>query len=108
MKNFCGYFNQGICRSCELLPSEYPEQITRKEKLLKDSLARLGSFALLPTQSSKIQGFRNKAKMTVSGTIENPIIGLVGEREILSCPVHHEKINEVLAGCPSRRHRILP
>ena len=98
MKNFCGYFNQGICRSCDLLPSEYPEQITRKEKLLKDSLARLGSFTLLPTQSSKIQGFRNKAKMTVSGTIENPIIGLVGEREILSCPVHHEKINEVLSG----------
>jgi 23S rRNA (uracil747-C5)-methyltransferase len=97
MKNFCGYFNQGICRSCELLPSEYSDQILRKETLLKDSLAGLGNFILLPTQTSQIQGFRNKAKMTVSGTIENPLIGLTGDREILQCPVHHEKINQVLA-----------
>ena len=57
---------------------------------------------MLPTVTGPLLGFRNKAKMTVTGTIDDPIIGIIDDRtssqgrEILDCPIHHASINEVL------------
>jgi 23S rRNA (uracil747-C5)-methyltransferase len=99
MKTFCQYYNEDICRSCTLLELAYLEQINGKEQLLKTAL---GLSHLLPTVTSDQKHFRNKAKFSVTGTSENPIIGLLSKEnldvahEILNCPVHHEKINEAL------------
>jgi 23S rRNA (uracil747-C5)-methyltransferase len=93
MPDFCAYFTSNICRSCEHLPTGYAEQISNKEKLLKTALP--GNVNLDPAVTSAEQGFRNKAKLIVSGTFENPVIGLI-DREILDCPIHHPAINELI------------
>lgn len=100
MNSFCSYFNQGICRSCSIIELSYAEQIYSKELTLVEALGV--SVNLQPTVKSRELGFRNKAKITVTGSIDQPILGLSGEdnldqgREILSCPVHHPKINDLL------------
>jgi 23S rRNA (uracil747-C5)-methyltransferase len=104
MTSFCSYFHHDICRSCTLIESPIDQQISRKEELLKQSLSTLAPFTLLPSVSGPLTHFRNKAKMVVTGTVDQPVIGLAGEkamdegREILDCPVHHPKINQALIG----------
>lgn len=102
MNTFCSYFNQGICRSCDLITTDYPDQIKFKEKLLKDSLQDFKSAEFLPTINSSPLNFRNKAKLVVTGTMNDPVIGLWGEknldqgRELLECGIHVKEINELL------------
>ncbi len=92
MADFCAYFKENICRSCTLLETDYDQQISLKEKILKEAL---GTEHILPSIRSQISGFRNKAKIIVSGTAENPILGLL-EKEILDCPVHDPVINKLI------------
>ncbi len=104
MAEFCTYFNQDVCRSCGQLAKPVSDQLKRKETILRDALAAVSTvpYLALPSVSGKLQGFRNKAKMVVTGTVEDPIIGLLGVdkdekgREILDCPVHHPRLNQVL------------
>ena len=102
MNTFCSYFNAGICRSCDLIELNDQDQLRAKEKTLLNSLAMFKG-SLEPTFYSDQQGFRNKMKMVVTGTIDAPIIGLQGEehldlgREILACPVHHPVLNKLIA-----------
>jgi 23S rRNA (uracil747-C5)-methyltransferase len=106
MNTFCSYYNQGTCKSCDLITTDYPDQILQKEKILRDSLAGLSFPPLLPTEISALTNFRNKAKLVVTGTKENPIIGLWGEknpdegRELLNCSLHIPVINELLRTLP--------
>ncbi|WP_408097945.1 23S rRNA (uracil(1939)-C(5))-methyltransferase RlmD [Peredibacter sp. HCB2-198] len=101
MKNICGYFQQGICHSCDLMEVDYRDQLQLKEKLLSESLKDFSS-SLLPSVASQEFSFRNKAKFVVTGTMENPVIGLWGEkdldsgRELLHCPLHLDEINQAL------------
>lgn len=118
----CFYYDQNICRSCDLLNQSYEEQISFKEKGLKNRFPSFSSLNLLSTERSTLDSFRNKAKLSVSGTTEDPILGLLGEtkdsqillqhlskkkrleiqlnalskgRELLQCPVHHPDLNEL-------------
>lgn len=106
MKTFCGYFDEGKCRSCGLIGTEYSDQLKLKENSLSKHLESLPGWKLLPSQESQITQFRNKAKLVVTGTLENPIIGLGGSedpdqgREILNCSLHHPFINSVLHFMP--------
>jgi 23S rRNA (uracil747-C5)-methyltransferase len=109
-QTFCNYYNENICRSCSWLELPYAEQIVRKEQHLQDALSFLSPFSLIPSALSRTEGFRNKAKMTVTGTVKNPIIGILGNkneginldqgRELLACPIHHPKLNAVIASLP--------
>lgn len=69
--------------------------------LLQEALKGFSPEKFLPPVTSSEQHFRNKAKFSITGTLENPIIGLLGEddldlgRDIRSCPLHHTAINEV-------------
>lgn len=92
MAQFCAYFKENICRSCSLIETDYDQQISMKEDSLKKSL-RLSE--LLPTIRSEVSGFRNKAKIIVSGSTDSPVLGLL-EKEILNCPVHDPAINKLL------------
>lgn len=102
MQNFCNYYNEGTCRSCDLIESDYPEQIKFKEQLLESSLVEIKHPTFFPTIRSNPTNFRNKAKFVVTGTITAPIIGLSGTenldqgRELLNCPLHLPLINELL------------
>ena len=105
-QTFCNYYNQNICRSCSWLEIPYAEQIAKKEARLKEALSFLPELNLIPSAVSPQTGFRNKAKMTVAGTTAKPIIGILGDsglddgRELLSCPIHHPKLNAVISALP--------
>ena len=85
----------------------YPEQIAKKEAQLRAALVSMEPFDLERTRTSPEQGFRNRAKMVVTGTLEKPVIGLAGEsqldegRELLNCPIHHPKLNALMAAMPA-------
>jgi len=102
MKTFCSYYNQGICRSCDLLTFDYSTQLEIKEKTLLTSLEGLRIPDFEKSVTSDTTHFRNKAKFAVTGTIENPTIGLWGHdhldegRELLNCPLHLQVINDLL------------
>ena len=102
MKTFCSYYNQSICRSCDLITTDYTDQISLKEQKLREAFKDLNYPQLLDTIISPEQGFRNKAKFSVTGTMENPIIGLTGDtnldagRELLECSLHVPQINSFL------------
>ncbi|OFZ42460.1 MAG: 23S rRNA (uracil-5-)-methyltransferase RumA, partial [Bdellovibrionales bacterium GWC1_52_8] len=116
MTVFCSHFTQSSCRSCEWMELDYPAQLLKKEEQLRHSLEFFSPFALEPTVRSKRQGFRNRAKMSVTGTVEQPVIGLLGEdvldagRELLNCPIHHPKLNELLVALPEliRKYKLIP
>lgn len=116
MSSFCAYFNQGLCRSCEWIGLSYAQQLTQKERSVHASLSFFEPFVLEKTTQSEPQGFRNKAKMSVTGTVDAPIIGLVGEknldqgRELLACPIHHPKLNSLIASLPEwiQKLRLFP
>lgn len=102
MKTFCSYFNQSICKSCDLLTMDYLDQLQLKERTLRNALAEITSVKLLESVKSEPMNFRNKAKLVVTGSIADPVLGLWGEsnldegRELLECPLHVKAINEML------------
>ncbi len=102
MKTFCSYFNQSVCTSCELLTLDYPDQIQLKERTLRNALSGFNTLELLESIQSSPMNFRNKAKLVVTGRLDNPILGLWGEtnldqgRELLECPLHVKAINNIL------------
>lgn len=106
MKTFCSYFNQGICSSCSNLELDYLSQIHQKQQKLHALLSRFAPFQELPPVISATTHFRNKAKFTVTGTLENLKLGLTGEddldqgRDIKDCPLHHPDINLLINSLP--------
>ena len=106
MKTFCSYFNQGICSSCSNIELDYLSQIQNKQKKLQDLLSAFAPYQELPAVVSATTQFRNKAKFTVTGTLENITIGLTGEaeldqgRDIKDCPLHHPAINLLVNSLP--------
>ncbi|PUB28890.1 23S rRNA m(5)U-747 methyltransferase [Promicromonospora sp. AC04] len=103
----CPHYDAGRCRSCTLLEIDYPTQVLDKERhvatLLASSQAELvetsvstvsttgprvepaetsvsitgSGLTWLPAVSSTESGFRNKAKMVVSGTVAEPVLGIL-------------------------------
>lgn len=116
MPSFCAYFNSGQCRSCTDIVQDYATQIAGKEAQARAALSFLAPFTMEKSVESPRQGFRNRAKMVVTGTIENPIIGLPGEenldlgRELLACPIHHPKLNALISALPQyiRAYNLIP
>lgn len=106
MNTFCSYYNQGICSSCSQIEKDYSTQVEAKEQKLKQLLRAFEPFEQLLPVTSKTTGFRNKAKFSITGSLEYPIIGLTGEneldqgREITNCPLHHPEINLLLQALP--------
>lgn len=102
MKVFCSYYNENLCKSCDLITLDYPAQISHKEKTLRDSLDDFKTMDFLPSVHSPPLHFRNKVKLVVTGTVESPVIGLWGEedldigRELLNCPIQLKEINSAL------------
>ncbi|WP_182172102.1 methyltransferase domain-containing protein [Flaviflexus equikiangi] len=72
----CGYFNAGLCRSCTHLAVPYREQVALKQRRAEETLPCDEWFA--PVESAEF-GFRNKAKIVVTGTPEHPRLGIVGD-----------------------------
>jgi 23S rRNA (uracil747-C5)-methyltransferase len=111
---------------------EYPDQLTKKEQSVRDALSFFPDWTLADSIPSPTQKFRNRAKMSVTGTLEKPIVGLVGQtperrgaakkilrmdsllldvgRELLACPIHHPELNRLIAAMPEliKEYRLIP
>jgi 23S rRNA (uracil747-C5)-methyltransferase len=74
----CDHFDAGRCHSCTLLQVAYPTQVREKEEHVAALLAAYDDVTWLPPVTSRESGFRNKAKMVVSGTAEAPVLGILG------------------------------
>ncbi|MGF0118523.1 23S rRNA (uracil(747)-C(5))-methyltransferase RlmC [Promicromonospora sp. Marseille-Q5078] len=73
----CPHFDAGRCHSCTLLATPHPTQVREKQEHVAALLAD-ARIAWLPPATGPEAGFRNKAKMVVGGTVEEPVLGILG------------------------------
>lgn len=88
----CSYYAAGVCRSCALLPVPYADQLAAKQLRVAAALASVAPGVVWeePVASAE-SGFRNKAKMVVSGTLEEPVLGILSEGvgvDLQGCGLH--------------------
>lgn len=88
----CALYQAGRCRSCQWLEKPYPQQLSDKQAQLTQLLDGMPVADWRPPVTSAQQGFRNKAKMVVSGSVEKPLFGMVardGEPvDLCACPLY--------------------
>ena len=93
----CHHYAAGRCRSCTLLPDPYADQLAAKASWCR-SLVDVPRWA--PPVTSAIAGFRNKAKMVVSGTVDAPVLGILGPDgagvDLRDCPLHEPALEAAL------------
>ena len=93
--NFCSYFARGTCRSCSLIETSYDQQVQEKCLQLKEIV----KIELEPALRSDVKNFRRKIKISVSGSLSHPILGLAQvdhEAEIYNCPIQSKELNDQL------------
>ncbi|MFC9773509.1 MULTISPECIES: 23S rRNA (uracil(747)-C(5))-methyltransferase RlmC [unclassified Pseudarthrobacter] len=73
----CSYFDAARCRSCTLMGTPYGEQLAGKQAHCQTLLSGHTSLEWLEPVASQETAFRNKAKMVISGTAQNPTIGIL-------------------------------
>src|SRR3954452_5396465 len=95
----CHHFDAGRCRSCSLLGLPYDVQLLDKQRQVETLLAG-HDVAWLPPVASPQLVFRNKAKMVVHGTVEEPTLGILnpagGGVDLRDCPLHTNGIRAAL------------
>jgi 23S rRNA (uracil747-C5)-methyltransferase len=95
----CHHFDAGRCRSCSWLGLPYDVQLLDKQRQVETLLAA-HDVAWRPPVASPQLGFRNKAKMVVHGTIEEPTIGILNPAgsgvDLRDCPLHTPGIRAAL------------
>src|SRR5690606_6454813 len=93
----CDYFDRAVCRSCRWLAAPYAVQLERKWAAARAAVP--GATWLEPV-ASRESGFRNKAKMVVSGTIEAPNVGILDAHgvgvDLRECGLHTPGIRAAL------------
>ena len=96
----CHHFDAGRCRSCSWLGLPYDVQLVDKQRQVEGLLGEHASLAWLPPVASAQLGFRNKAKMVVTGTVERPTLGILnpagGGVDLRDCPLHTAGIRAAL------------
>ncbi|MEP9362038.1 23S rRNA (uracil(747)-C(5))-methyltransferase RlmC [Nocardioides sp. CN2-186] len=93
----CHHFDAGRCRSCSELGLPYDVQLVAKQRHVEHLLP---GVAWLPPVPSAAMGFRNKAKMVVSGTADDPTLGILNPTgagvDLRDCPLHTPGIQAAL------------
>ncbi len=99
----CEYFVAGQCSSCRGLPLPYAQQLANKQQKLLQQLAGtldLADVQILPPFASAEEGFRNKAKMVVQGTADEPILGIIENNQAVDltrCNLYPASFQEAFA-----------
>jgi 23S rRNA (uracil747-C5)-methyltransferase len=70
----CHHYDAFRCRSCTLLEVPRARQLSDKEAHAR---SLVDSPVWLPTVAGAEAGFRNKAKMVVGGTVDDPTLGIL-------------------------------
>lgn len=89
---YCEKYQAGECHSCQWLEFSAEQQLQLKQENLSALLPSLVASVFQPAITSPQQGFRNKAKMVVSGSVEKPILGIVNSSglpvSLTECPLY--------------------
>ncbi len=75
---YCPHFHARRCRSCTELRVPYADQLDAKQRRCRELLAAWPDIEWLSPIDSVESGFRNKAKMVVSGSAQRPVLGILG------------------------------
>src|SRR4051794_15982445 len=96
----CHHFDAGRCRSCSWLGLPYGDQLADKQRHVEELLRDHRGLDWLPPVASAPLGFRNKAKMVVSGSAEDPTLGILNPAgagiDLRDCPLHTPGIRAAL------------
>ncbi|MEW5972760.1 MAG: 23S rRNA (uracil(747)-C(5))-methyltransferase RlmC [Pseudomonadota bacterium] len=88
----CHHHKAGRCRSCTLIERPYAEQLQHKQQACRAALVAWPELTWRPPVASADMGFRNKAKMVVSGTAEAPLLGILDPSgrgvDLSDCPLY--------------------
>ncbi len=112
----CADYVADNCRSCRWLEIPYGQQLADKQADLKrrlDGLADSQTQWLAP-QHSALAGFRNRAKMVVTGSAEQPLLGIVDDQQrgidLQRCPLYPPEFGPVFAALAAfiRQLRLQP
>jgi 23S rRNA (uracil747-C5)-methyltransferase len=77
----CDLFDAGRCRSCTLMGSPYPTQLSDKVARARAALAPVAaSVHWFDAHPSAPSHYRNKAKLVVGGRVGRPTLGILDER----------------------------
>ncbi len=94
----CHHFDAGRCRSCTWLARPYADQVRDLQAACADLLSRDLRWAD-PWPSAR-SGFRNKAKMVVTGSASEPRLGILGTAaagvDLRDCGLHVAAIQQAL------------
>lgn len=97
----CALYDADRCRSCQWLEKPYPQQLSEKQSLLEQLLAQQTVGEWRTPVTSEEQGFRNKAKMVVSGSVERPVFGMMSREgepiDLCACPLYPASFAAVFA-----------
>lgn len=96
----CEYFDAGLCRSCTRMGVPYQRQLREKAARARELLGGHPEIRWLEPAASPEEGFRNKAKMVVSGTASDPVLGILDRAgrgiDLSSCGLYPEPILRAL------------
>ncbi|MBS1206166.1 MAG: rumB [Proteobacteria bacterium] len=97
----CALYDAGRCRSCQWIEQPLATQLTAKMDYLHHLLAGLPVAEWRTPVSGPEQGFRNKAKMVVSGSVEKPLLGMLHRdgtpEDLTECPLYPDSFAPVFA-----------
>ena len=95
----CHHYDAGRCRSCTLLGVPYAVQLADKAAAVRERLADVSDAGTrwLDPAPSPAAGFRNKAKLVVTGTAQDPRLGILDPNQH---PRHHDGTGWDLRDCP--------
>lgn len=97
----CALYDAHRCRSCQWIEQPIAEQVAAKMADLQTLLADFSVNAWCAPVSGPEQGFRNKAKMVVSGSVERPLLGMLHRdgtpEDLTDCPLYPDSFAPVFA-----------
>lgn len=97
----CEKYATGQCHSCQWLTLTPEQQITEKQSQLQALLPALETSLFYPPVTGPQDAFRNKAKMVVSGSVEKPILGIIGRDgqgvDLTDCPLYPSTFADVFS-----------
>lgn len=97
----CALYDAGRCRSCQWIEQPVSQQLTAKMADLQQLLAEHPVAEWCAPVSGPEQGFRNKAKMVVSGSVERPLLGMLHRdgtpEDLTDCPLYPASFEPVFA-----------
>jgi len=97
----CALYDAGRCRSCQWIEQPVARQLDAKMADLRTLLEGMSVAEWCAPVSGPEQGFRNKAKMVVSGSVEKPLLGMLHRdgtpEDLTDCPLYPASFYPVFA-----------